>query len=184
MAAYESIFIIRPDLDEETVAKTCDRIGALIVDHHGSVVAMEKMGHRHLSYEVKGHNDGYYVVLNYEGEAATTAELERTYKISDQVIRYIIVKRETPFKPALGRESAREAAREEAPEETPGEASKDAAQVPSEAPKDAADAPVEPPKEMADAPVEPPKEIEAPGETAAEAKAEAAPVKTDATPEA
>jgi len=173
MAAYESIFILRPDLDEETVVKTCDRIGALIVDNHGSVVAMEKMGHRHLSYEVKGHNDGYYVVLNYEGGAAATAELERTYKISDQVIRYIIVKRETPFKPALGREPVKEAAPEEAPPETPGETPKDAAQVPSaEAPKDAADAPGESQKET-----------EAPGEAAAEAKAEAAPVKTDATPE-
>lgn len=147
--AYESIFILRPDLDEEAVAKACDRIGAVVTSNHGSVIAMEKMGHRHLSYEVKGHNEGYYVILNYEGQAGTGAELERTYRISDEVIRYLIVKRETPFKPALGRESVKETTSEETtkePPETgsaegPGEQGLDPAQVASHGAKEEAPGP-------------------------------------------
>ncbi len=106
MTAYESVFILRPDLDEEAVAKTCDRIAALVADNGGTVLLLEKMGHRRLSYEVKGFTDGFYVVLNFEGGGATTRELERTFKISDEVIRYIIVRREVPLKAAPAKEAS------------------------------------------------------------------------------
>jgi small subunit ribosomal protein S6 len=167
MAAYESIFILRPDLDDETVAKMCDRIGALIVANNGTIVAMEKMGPRHLSYEVKGYNDGYYVVLNYEGQTAATSELERVYKISDEVIRYIIVKRETPFKSALGREPAKEGASQEAGKDAPGEPAQETGPAPGETPKDAA-----PPTDGTSS------------QSPAETPSEATPIKADATPEA
>lgn len=98
MTAYESVFIIRPDLDDEAVGSTCDRIAGVITANEGVVIALEKVGHRRLSYEVKGFNDGFYVVLNYEGQAAATNELERFFKISDNIIRYLIVKREVPYK--------------------------------------------------------------------------------------
>jgi len=161
MAAYESIFILRPDLDEEAVAKTCDRVAALVGNNNGSVIALEKMGHRRLAYEVKDHIDGYYVILNYEGQPETTRELERTFKISDEFIRHIIVKREVPYKPAQVREAAKETAQEEAV---------DGAEAPAAAP--AAEAPAAAPAEGL--PVEGKAE-----ETPAEPKAEEAPAQTE-----
>lgn len=136
MVAYESIFILRPDLDDEAVGKTCDRIATLVADNDGSVIAMEKVGRRRLSYEVKGQMEGFYVILNYEGQATTTAELERTYKISDEFIRSLTVKREVPYKPAMIREPAKEAAAA-APGETAGEAAPAAAAGEAPAPAQA-----------------------------------------------
>ena len=161
MTAYESIFILRPDLDEEAVSKTCDRVAALVGNNNGSVIALEKMGHRRLAYEVKDHMDGYYVILNYEGQPETTRELERTFKISDEFIRHIIVKREVPYKPAQIREAAKETAQAEAV---------DGAEAPAAAP--AAEAPAAAPAEG------PPVDGKA-EETPAEPKAEEAPAQTE-----
>ncbi len=99
MAQYETVFILRPDLDEESVTKTCDRLVSLISEHKGGVLSLEKMGHRRLAYEVEGHNDGYYVVMNFEGPAEAAAELERSFRISDEAIRYLLVRREVPYQP-------------------------------------------------------------------------------------
>jgi len=124
MAVYETVFIIRPDLDEEAVGKTCNRITEVITGNQGSVVSLEKVGHRRLAYEVKGYNDGFYIVLNYDGQPVTTSELERFFKISDDIIRYIIVKRETPFKKVEPRKAKAAPAAEaaEGPVEAPAEA--------------------------------------------------------------
>jgi len=170
MAAYESIFILRPDLDEEAVSKTCDRVAALVGNNNGSVIALEKMGHRRLAYEVKDHLDGYYVILNYEGQPETTRELERTFKISDEFIRHIIVKREVPYKPAQIREAAKETAQAEAVDGAEAPAAAPAAEAPAAAP--AAEAPAAAPAEGL--PVEGKAE-----DTPAEPKAEEAPAQTE-----
>jgi len=170
MAAYESIFILRPDLDEEAVSKTCDRVAALVGNNNGSVIALEKMGHRRLAYEVKDHMDGYYVILNYEGQPETTRELERTFKISDEFIRHIIVKRDVPYKPAQVREAAKETAQAEAVDGAEAPAAAPAAEAPAAAP--AAEAPAAAPAEGL--PVEGKAE-----ETPAEPKAEEAPAQTE-----
>lgn len=161
MAAYESIFILRPDLDEEAVSKTCDRVAALVGNNNGSVIALEKMGHRRLAYEVKDHMDGYYVILNYEGQPETTRELERTFKISDEFIRHIIVKREVPYKPAQIREAAKETAQAEAVDGAEAPAAAPTAEAPAVAPAEglpvegkAEDTPAEPKAEEAPAQTE------------------------------
>ena len=170
MTAYESIFILRPDLDEEAVGKTCDRVAALVGNNNGSVIALEKMGHRRLAYEVKDHMDGYYVILNYEGQPETTRELERTFKISDEFIRHIIVKREVPYKPAQIREAAKETAQAEAVDGVEAPAAAPAAEAPAAAP--AGEAPAAVPAEG------PPVDGKA-EETPAEPKAEEAPAQTE-----
>ncbi len=167
MTAYESIFILRPDLDEEAVNKTCDRITALIPAHGGSVIALEKVGKRRLAYEVKGQLDGFYGILNYEGTGATSAELERTYKISDEVILHILVKRDVPYKPAQIREPAKEAVAAAAPEGAAKETEPEAEKVSGE------DAPAAP---------APASEAQAPAAVAGEtAGAEAAPAGAEAS---
>ncbi|HCW50795.1 MAG TPA: 30S ribosomal protein S6 [Clostridiales bacterium] len=107
MAAYESVFILRPDLDREGVDKTCERIVDVVTRSGGSVLSVEKVGLRRLAYEIEHFSDGFYVILNYEGEPSATRELERFFKINDEVIRYLIVKREVPFeKPQTRRTKA------------------------------------------------------------------------------
>ncbi|MCL6580519.1 MAG: 30S ribosomal protein S6 [Firmicutes bacterium] len=118
MPTYEAVFVLRPDLDEEALGRSCERFMNLVGANRGTVLAVEKMGHRRLAYEVKGFRDGFYVVLYYEGQSETVRELERNFKISDEVIRYINVRREAPYRPAQAKEEAKaEAAPETAPAE-------------------------------------------------------------------
>jgi len=98
VAAYEAVFILRPDLDEDGVSKVSSQVASVIQTNQGLVSHLEKVGHRRLAYEVKGYTEGIYVILHYEGEPIATRELERFFKISDDVIRHLVVKKESRAK--------------------------------------------------------------------------------------
>lgn len=114
MAAYEAIFILKPDLGDELNAKTLEKVSALIPANGGTVTAFEKAGNRRLAYEVKGYSDGYYAFVKYEGQPAATRELERFFKITDEVIRYLIVRDEAANRPAPAGKEAQPAVEEPA----------------------------------------------------------------------
>lgn len=92
MRAYETIYILRPDLDEEQTKGMVEKFSSLIQNNGGELVKTETWGKRRLAYEVKDFRDGYYVLYKLKGTAKTVAELERIYKITDEVIRYLIIK--------------------------------------------------------------------------------------------
>jgi len=94
MQAYEVMYIIRPDLEEEEVQTNVEKFAEVVTANGGSDLKTELMGKRRLAYEVKKHNDGYYVLMNFNGETRTIEELERLMKISDAVIRYLTIKQE------------------------------------------------------------------------------------------
>lgn len=94
MRAYEAMYIIRPDFDEEKVQATIEKYSSLIQNNGGELVNVEPWGKRRLAYELKKFREGYYVLVHFKGEPKTPAELERNFKISDDVIRYLIVKEE------------------------------------------------------------------------------------------
>ena len=92
MQAYEVMYIIRPDLEEEEVKVNVDKFAEIVSSNGGTELKTELMGKRRLAYEVKKFNQGYYVLMNFNGEARTVEELERLMKISDAVIRYLTTK--------------------------------------------------------------------------------------------
>lgn len=92
MRAYELMYIVRPDLDEESTKAVIERFQNLITEQGGQVEKVDEMGKRRLAYEINGFNDGYYVVVNFKGESGLTAELERQLRLSDQVLRHLIVR--------------------------------------------------------------------------------------------
>lgn len=95
MTKYETMFVLRPDADEETYDALIERFQGIITDQGGEVTNVNRMGKRKLAYVVKKkYREGYYVLINYSGEPDVTAELERNFRISDDVIRYLIVKEE------------------------------------------------------------------------------------------
>jgi len=89
---YELIFVLRPDLEEADTEKAVDRFLALIENHGGTAHNVDKWGKRKLAYEVKGYREGYYVVVNFSGDAALSAELTRVLRIADDVIRHLLVR--------------------------------------------------------------------------------------------
>ncbi|MGI6065268.1 MAG: 30S ribosomal protein S6 [Bacillota bacterium] len=94
MRAYEAMYIIRPDLDEEKIQATIEKYSSLIQNNGGELVKVDPWGKRRLAYEVKKFREGYYVLVYFKGTQETPAELERNFKISDDVIRYIVVREE------------------------------------------------------------------------------------------
>lgn len=94
MQAYEVMYIIRPDLEEEEVQTNVEKFSEVVTANGGLDLKTELMGKRRLAYEVKKYSEGYYVLMNFNGEARTVQELERLMKISDAVIRYLTIKKE------------------------------------------------------------------------------------------
>ena len=93
MKNYETMIIINPKLEDENVQKIVDRITSVIKED-GKVLELDKWGIRELAYEIKDHSNGYYIVINFSANPAVLDELERVYRISDQVLRYLILKDE------------------------------------------------------------------------------------------
>lgn len=92
MRSYELMFIIKPDLEEEATTAIVDKFSGLIAEQGGNVTNLDKWGKRRLAYEVNGFNDGYYVLVNFQGEPKAVKEVERQLKISDDVIKHMIIK--------------------------------------------------------------------------------------------
>ena len=93
MNKYESVIIVNPSLDEEKVKSLIDKFSDLI-NKHGKVTKVDNMGKRKLAYEVKKNREGIYVVFYFEAEPSLIAELERNYRITDEVIKFMVVRDE------------------------------------------------------------------------------------------
>lgn len=94
MRAYEVLFIIQPDLEEEATAAVVDKFTTLINDNGGEVTNVNKWGKRRLAYEVEGFREGYYTLVNFNGEPATAQELERVFRITDETMKYLITRKD------------------------------------------------------------------------------------------
>ena len=94
MRKYELMYIIRPDLDQDATKEVVEKFQNLIANNGGEIEKADEMGKKRLAYEIEGYHDGYYVLVNYQGEPALVAELERVLRITDGVIRYLNVKDE------------------------------------------------------------------------------------------
>jgi small subunit ribosomal protein S6 len=86
------MYILRPDLDEEAVKSTIERFSTLVTEQGGQVTKAEPWGKRRLAYLIDGYKEGYYVLMNFSAQASVPAELERVYKITDTIIRYMIIR--------------------------------------------------------------------------------------------
>lgn len=91
MNKYESVIIINPSLDEEKVKGLIDKFSGLI-NKHGKVEKVDTLGKKKLAYEVKKNKEGIYVVFYFEAEPTLIAELERNYRITDEVIKFIVIR--------------------------------------------------------------------------------------------
>lgn len=92
--AYECMFIISPAFDEEKTEATIAKFSQIVVDNGGEVTKTDRMGRRRLAYEIDDNMEGYYVILYFNAEPTLVAELDRVFKITDGVIRHLIVRKD------------------------------------------------------------------------------------------
>ena len=93
MNKYESIIIVNPNVDEAGLKALEEKFTGLI-NENGKVESVENMGKKKLAYEIKKFKEGTYMLFNFESKPEAIAELERVYRITDDIIKFIVVKKE------------------------------------------------------------------------------------------
>ena len=88
MNKYESVIIINPSLEEQGIKDVITKFTDLI-NSDGKVENVDEMGRRKLAYEIKKQSEGYYVVYTFEANPEFITELERIYRITDSVMKFI-----------------------------------------------------------------------------------------------
>ena len=92
MNKYESVIIINPNAVEETIKALIEKFTALI-NTDGKVENVDEIGKKKLAYEIAKNKEGYYVVFNFEANPNLITELERNYRITDEVMKFIVIKK-------------------------------------------------------------------------------------------
>ena len=91
--SYETIFIIDAALDEESINALKDKFVSLI-EKHGELESVDEWGKRRLAYEINDRTEGCYYLVNFKAEPEFPKELDRQYRITDGILRTIIVKKD------------------------------------------------------------------------------------------
>jgi len=92
MSLYENIFIARQDISGAQVDALTDSFTQLVADNGGEIKKREYWGLRNLAYRMRKNRKGHYVLFNIDGPPAAIAELERTMRINEDVIRYLTIR--------------------------------------------------------------------------------------------
>ncbi len=93
MRAYEVLYIIKP-LEEEQTEAVIEKFKSLIENNGGEIVSLDKWGKRKLAYEIKHNREGYYVLIKFNGTPETAAELDRVFRITDEILKFMIIREE------------------------------------------------------------------------------------------
>ena len=92
MNKYESVVIVNPNVDEEGLKALEEKFTGLI-NKNGKVESVENMGKKKLAYEIKKNKEATYLLFNFESDPSAIQELERVYRITDDIIKFIVVKK-------------------------------------------------------------------------------------------
>jgi len=93
MNKYESVIIIKPAVDEAGLKALEDKFAGLI-NENGKVEEVKELGLKKLAYEINKNKEAHYVLFNFEAKPEFISELERVYRITDEVIKFIVVRKE------------------------------------------------------------------------------------------
>src|SRR4051812_6120310 len=89
MRQYETVYIMDPGLEEDAQNGMVDRFRGLVETQGGTILHLERWERRRMAYEIKGRREGMYVVMNFSGEPAAEAELNRVLGITDGILRHL-----------------------------------------------------------------------------------------------
>ena len=90
---YEVLYVIDPTLGEEATAALVEKFKAL-VEANGTLTSIDEWGKRRMAYAIDDMPEGYYTLVEFDAKPDFPAELDRIYKITDGIIRSIIVAKE------------------------------------------------------------------------------------------
>ena len=91
MNAYETTFILDPELEDEAIEAEIARVEDLIKAHGGEVTEQQRWGRRKLAYEIKRRQMGYYVHLKFHAPGSFIDRLHRQFRLNEAVLRYLTI---------------------------------------------------------------------------------------------
>lgn len=92
MRKYEIMYIIRPDIEEEALTALIERFNKILTDNGAEIAKVDKKGKKRLAYEINDYRDGYYVLINFNGEVDSINEFDRQAKFSEDIIRHMAIR--------------------------------------------------------------------------------------------
>lgn len=93
LRSYETLYIIDARLEEEAIKGIVEKFDSLI-SSSAELVSTDEWGKRRLAYEINKLTEGYYVLIDFKAEPTFPLELERVFKITDGILKYLIVNKE------------------------------------------------------------------------------------------
>lgn len=94
MNQYELIYIIQPQLDNDTTKAVDERVTQAIATNRGQVVSTEVWGQRKLAYPIGSFFEGYYILHNVQMPPASVSEVERVMRLNENIIRFLVVRKD------------------------------------------------------------------------------------------
>ena len=91
---YELGFIVNPEVSEEQTGALLGRIEQIVTNHDGQVVRVNQWGRRRMAYPIEHHRDGFYIFIDMILTPETVFELDRTLKVTEEVLRHMIIRRD------------------------------------------------------------------------------------------
>ena len=93
MNKYETVIILNKNLNEKEIDEVNNKL-VDVIKQEGKVEQIEKLGLKKLAYEIRKQKEAYYVVLTYKTIPDTIRELERVMRITDEILKFITVRRD------------------------------------------------------------------------------------------
>lgn len=94
MRAYEIMYIIRPNIEDEARKALVERFDGILTSNGAEVVESKEWGKRRLAYEINDFRDGYYQLIKTNADAAAVEEFSRLAKINEDIIRHMVIREE------------------------------------------------------------------------------------------
>ena len=94
MKAYQLLYFVDPVIEEDAREALSARIESTITSQDGVIDSVEPWGKRKLAYEINKLQDGDYTLINFHAKPTSIAELDRVLRITDAVVRFIVVRKD------------------------------------------------------------------------------------------
>ena len=94
MSKYELALVVNAKIEDEAREAVVEKAKGYVARYGGTVTEVEEWGKKRLAYEVQKMREGLYYFIQFEADATCPAEVERHVRIMDNVMRYLVVKKE------------------------------------------------------------------------------------------
>ena len=93
MNKYEVLYIIDAGMEDQARTELIAHFSTLMTDNGATIEKVDEWGKRRLAYPINFKNEGYYVLMTFSAPAELPAEMERQMRISDSIIRYLVIRK-------------------------------------------------------------------------------------------